>query len=199
MRTNRYMQRISLMATAFCSLTLVACTTTETQSFRVTGNSNVDSAYIATDADFSQYHRLLIDDMGIFFPASVHMPEEELAHIRQIFRESFLQELDAYDLTQEPGPGMLRVTASLIDLRDASYNEIPTLRRDMRDAARPGALIFLMELKDSGSDKVLARAGDSVTAPRFSPVGDPDWTAVESAAKHWATLFRVFLDKNLGN
>ncbi len=201
MPTVQSMKRVSVVTTTFCSLILVACTTVETQSFRVIGNSNVDSAYIATDADFSQYDRLLVDDMGIFFPASVRMSEEELARIRQIFRESFMKELSEYEITREPGPGMLRVTASLVDLRDATYSEIPNLRRDMRDAARPGALLFLMELRDSGTDRVLARAGDSDTAPRFASGEnpEPDWTAVESAAQRWAALFRAFLDQNLEN
>ena len=200
MATRNFMKRASAVTTTFCSLILVACTTVETQSFRVTGNADIDSAYIATDADFSQYDRLLVDDMGIFFAEGVRMPEEDLARIRQIFRESFMKELTEYEITREPGPGMLKVTASLVDLRGATYVEISNLRRDMRDAARPGALLFLMELRDSGSDRVLARAGDSETAPRFASGEnrETDWTAVESAARHWAALFRTFLDQNLG-
>ncbi len=200
MATRNFMKRASVLTTTFFSLIMVSCTTVETQSFRVIGNSNVDSAYVATDADFSQYDRLLVDDMGIFFPESVRMSEEELARIRQIFRESFMKELTEYEITREPGPGMLRVTASLVDLRDATYVEISNLRRDMRDAARPGALLFLMELRDSGSDRVLARAGDSETAPRFASGEnrETDWTAMESAAQRWAALFRAFLDQNLG-
>ena len=201
MATRNFMKRASAVTTTFCSLILVACTTIETQSFRVTGNADIDSAYIATDADFSQYDRLLVDDMGIFFAEGVRMPEEDLARIRQIFRESFTRELTEYEITREPGPGMLKVTASLVDLRGATYVEISNLRRDMRDAARPGALLFLMELRDSGSDRVLARAGDSETAPHFGSAEnrDTDWTAMESAAQRWAALFRTFLDQNLGN
>lgn len=200
MLTVLSMKRASLLTATFCCLILAACTTVETQSFRATGSTNVDSAYIATDADFSQYDRLLIDDMGIFFPEGIPMSEEELERIRQIFRESFMKELSEYEITQEPGPGMLRVTASLVDLRSAIHGEVPNLRRDMRDAARPGALLFLMELRDSGTDRVLARAGDSRTAPRFASAEDreTDWAAVESAAQRWAALFRAFLDQNLG-
>ena len=178
---------------------LAGCTTVETTSFRTTGNSNVDSAYIATDADFSRYNQLLVDDMGIFFPTSTGLPENELARIREIFREAFLSELAGYQLTQESGPDMLRVSASLIDLRNASYSEIPDIRRDLREYARPGKLLFLMELKDSGTGKVLARAGDSQAAPRFATGANTEieWNSVEDAAQHWASLFRQFLDQNL--
>ena len=186
---------------AVCGLILLtACTTVETQSFRTTGNTNVDSAYIATDADFSQYDRLLVDEMGIFFPDDAGLSAAELDRIRQIFRETFSARLTGYDITRQEGPDMLRVTASLVDLRDAAYGDISNMRRDLRDIALPGKLLFLMELRDSGSDQVLARAADSQAAPRFASGGSgaTDWVAVEEAASHWADLFRGFLDQNLG-
>lgn len=196
MPTRQFM----LLTSIFSSLLLIACTTVETQSFRATGNSNIDSSYIATDADFSQYHRLLIDDMGIFFPENSPTSREDLTRLRQIFRESFMKELSDYEITREPGPGMLRVTASLVDLRNATRAELPDMRKTLRDAAQPGALLFMMELKDSGTDRVLARAGDSTAAPQFATAENRqmDWTSVESAARHWAALFRAFLDQNLG-
>lgn len=179
---------------------LGGCTTVETQSFRTTGNTAVDSAYVATDADFSQYDRLLVDEMGIFFPDHAGLSAGELDRIRQIFRRSFSARLSGYDITREPGPDMLRVTASLVDLREAEYADVSNLRRDLRDIALPGKLLFLMELRDSGNDRVLARAADSQVAPRFSTGsgGSTDWRAVEEAADHWAGLFRNFLDQNLG-
>ena len=200
MRTLQAMKRALFAFIILSSLLTVGCTTVETQSFRATGNQDLDSSYIATDADFSQYHRLLIDDMGIFFPTSAPMSKDDLVRIRQIFRQSFMQELTGYEITQEPGPGMLRVTASLVDLRNATYAEIPDMRRDMRKIAQPGALLFMMELKDSGTNRVLARAGDSTAAPQFATPESlqVDWTSVESAAQHWAALFRVFLDQNFG-
>ena len=200
MTASQIMPRITLLTLIFSSLLLVACTTVETQSFRATGNSNVDASYIATDADFSQYHRLLIDDMGIFFPENAPMSRQDQTRIRQIFRESFMKELSGYDITQEPGPGMLQVTASLVDLRNATTADVPDMRASMSNIAQPGALLFMMELKDSGTNRVLARAGDSTTAPQFATAENRqvDWTSVESAAAHWASIFRAFLDQNLG-
>ena len=71
----------------YCSaiLALAACSTTTTQSFRVAESSNVEVAFIATDADFSKYHQLLAKDMGIFFPQNVKMSDEDLARLRQTF------------------------------------------------------------------------------------------------------------------
>ena len=89
--------------------------------------------------------------------------------------------------------------ASLIDFTNASPEDAMLVARHMRDYAKPGSIIFLMELKDSESGAVLARAGDSAHIPAFSTSPDvlTDWDAVEAAAQRWARLFREFLDENL--
>ncbi|MEM9336139.1 MAG: hypothetical protein AAGA33_14930, partial [Pseudomonadota bacterium] len=48
---------------ALATLLLTACTTVETQSFRMNRDSQIESAKIAVDADFSQYDRLRARDM----------------------------------------------------------------------------------------------------------------------------------------
>ncbi len=189
---------ISVICSAF--LAISACSTTTTQSFRVAESSNVEAAFIATDADFSKYHQLLAEEMGIFFPKNVQMSDEDVARLRQIFRDAFLPKLDHYTIVNTPVPGALAVRASLIDLRKAGVADVPHLRIELREVAKPGALVFLMEFRDPATDLVLARAADSTAAPAFAygDGGATDWSAVEAAAEHWATLFRNFLDNNLG-
>ncbi len=187
--------------TIYCSviLALAACSTTTTQSFRVAESSNVEAAFIATDADFSKYHQLLARDMGIFFPQNVSMSDEDLARLRQIFRDAFLPKLDHYTIVNVPSPGTMAVQASLIDLRKAANTDVPGLSIELRDIAKPGALVFLMEFQDPQTGKVLGRAADSTAAPDFAygKGGATDWGAVEAAAEHWSILFRDFLDNNL--
>ena len=180
---------------------LFACTTVETQSYRVSKDANVESARVAVGADFSRYSKLLVDDMGIYFPKNSTVPDEDIQKIRSIFRQTFAAELTGYDYTQEPGPGMLQVRASLVDLRNASYEDLIDFRGDLGAVSKPGALIFLMELRDSGTGEVLARASDSYANPQFAgnDNGATDWASVEAAAQHWAELFRGFLDANLGS
>ena len=179
---------------------VVGCSTVETQSFRVSRDSAIDSAQIAVGADFSGYDTLMAEDMGIYFPQNSPATEADLGRIRDIFRTAFLRELEGYRITREPGPTTMAVQASLIDLRGASAGQLPALRSDIQDIARSGSLVFLMELKDSRSGKVLARAGDSAEAPAFSTAAgaNTDWDSVEVAARKWAGLFRRFLDENLG-
>lgn len=191
---------IAAIATIGAALILAGCSTTTTQSFNVVKDSAVEASYIAVGADFSKYDRLTADDMGIFFPTRAATSVADQQRIRQIFRQAFLSRLDGYVVVQdEKGPSTLLVQASLIDYRNASGADVPSVRRELRDIAKPGALMFLMELKDSESGAVLARAADSAATPTFSTSSDTttDWTAVEEAAAHWADLFRSFLDNNL--
>ena len=181
-------------------LMIAACTTTTTQSFKVADTPNIDVGFIAIDADFSTYHQLLAEDMGIFFPRSIRLKDEELQRLRQIFRDAFLTQLTNYKIVDEAGPGTLAVQASLIDLRKAVSADVPSLRAELRDIAQPGELLFLMELRDSETNRVLGRAADSAARPAFASDDNnaTDWGSVEAAAEHWASLFRGFLDNNLG-
>ncbi len=61
------------------SLLLVAgCTTVTTQSFQNTRISNVEASYVATDADFGWFSQLRGEDMGIYYPQSSPIPENDL-------------------------------------------------------------------------------------------------------------------------
>lgn len=189
-------------AVILCSamLAILGCSTTTTQSFKVAKDSKVEAAFIATDADFSKYHQLQAIDMGIHFPTNSGMTDADVLRVRQIFRQAFLGRLIHYKISELPGPGTLAVEATLIDLRKATSADVPRLRIEIRDVAQPGALVFLMELRDSETKRVLARAADRTAKPDFATGNskETDWDTVQAAADHWATLFRNFLDNNLG-
>lgn len=190
-----------LIGLAAAGLLLAACSsTTTTQSFRKVQNPRVAASQVAVGADFGKYDRLNAVDMGIFFPSHVGTSPEDQARIRQIFRDAFLSRLTGYDIVQnQSGPSTLTVQATLIDFRNATVDDVMSVRPELRDMARPGSLVFLMELKDSRSEAVLARAADSAAAPAFATSSNAatDWPEVEAAAAHWAELFRQFLDQNL--
>lgn len=187
-----------LLAILIAAATIPACTTVETQSFRVSKNAAVESAQVSTDADFSRYSSLLAEDMGIFFPPNSPSTAEDMGRIRSIFREAFLAELQGYEIVSKPGPTTMAVQASLIDLRNSTGQQVPGMRREVRDLAVPGSIVFLMEMKDSQSGAILARAADSAATPTFAATdsAQTDWSSVEQAAQKWAELFRQFLDAN---
>lgn len=173
----------------------------ESQSFRVNKNSSVESSQTAIDADFSRYDRLLATELGIYFPQNNLTTAEDLQRIRDIFRASFLPQLEGYEIVPEPGPSTMAVEASLIDMRTAVGDQIPHMRSEIREMAKPGTIVFLMELRDSETNRVLARAADSAKAPTFSTEDgvETDWASIEDAAQHWAALFRTFLDENFAH
>lgn len=187
-----------IAAAALITTIISACSTVETQSFQVNQDSAVESAQVATNADFSKYHQLHAVDMGIFFPEGSLTSPEDIQRIRDIFRTAFLGELENYVIVTEPGPGAMTVQASLIDFRSATTNDVMSVRKELRDMASPGKILFTMEMRDSVSDRVLARAADSAKTPIIADEeGETtDWTSVENAAQHWASLFRAFLDEN---
>ena len=184
------------------ALVLAGCSTTTSQSFNVVKDSAVEKSYIATDANFGKYRNLLGKDMGIHFPTNAPQSEEDTQRIRKIFREAFLAELDGYEIVTEPGPETLTVEPTLIDMRFGTSEDVPDLRGNLSSLAQPGQLLFLMELRDSKTDRILGRAADSAgDPPQFSTpeTNATDWESVELAAQRWAGLFRQFLDKNLAN
>lgn len=182
---------------------LASCSSTEvqSQSFRVNKDSVVASSKTAIDADFNRYDQLLASELGIYFPESDLTTANDIIRIRQIFRAAFLAQLESYTIVAEPGPSTMTVDASVIDMRNAVGNEIPKMSSEVRDLAKPGTIVFLMEMRDSVTERVLARAADSAKAPTFASEDgvETDWASIEDAALHWATLFRSFLDENFAH
>jgi len=178
---------------------VTGCSTVTVQSFEAAPESRVEAAYVATGADFSRYSRLLGEDMGIFSPQARPLSAADAARLREIFRTAFLARLDGYTITDQPAPDVMTVQASLIDRRDAGLSDVPDMRAGLDTVARPGVLVFTMEMRDSTSGKVLARAADSTANPRIGGGAGAatDWAEVQAAADHWAALFRRFLDQNL--
>jgi hypothetical protein len=196
----RRIMKNSLWITLPVAASLSAGCTSTTQVFKVTKNANVEASYVAVDADFGKYDRLMASGMGIYFPTNAAPSVEDQQRTRQIFRDAFYGELTDYQIVEGKGRTTLEIQPTIVDYRNAAGGEIPNIRRDLQDIAKPGALLFLMELKDSQSGKVLARAADSASAPMFSTSSSTltDWGSVETAAARWAKLFREFLDENLG-
>lgn len=182
-------------------LVLGACTTTTiVEPFYRPENTQVDQSYISPIADFSIYTKLLAEPLEIYYPDNAPAPDEaDLERLRAIFRDAFLPKLDGYELVQEPGPDVLRVRGQIIDLKliGAVGTFEPTGR--LQELVTRGQLTFLMEIGESLTDRVLARAGETEDGSSTS-LSDEEagWGEVETAAERWATMFRTWLDANLG-
>ncbi len=184
------------------ALLLTACsTTTIVEPFYRPESARVEQAFVSPDADFSIYTKLLAQPLEIYYPDNAPAPsEEELDRLRQIFRDAFLAELDDdYEIVQEPGPDVLTVLAQIIDLKVTGAIGTFEPNGRLQYLVTKGQLTFLMEVRDSLTDRVLARAGETEdgTATSLTEV-EASWAEVDVAAQRWAGLFRSWLDENLG-
>jgi hypothetical protein len=173
--------------------------TTTTTPYVRQSNTAVEHAYIQPGADFSQYTKLMTDGLEIYFPESdTPPPEEQLERIRESFRKAFTDAIgDDYEVVDAAGPDVLMVKAQLIDMKVTGAAGGYTASGRLRDLVARGELTFLMEMSDSQTGNVLARAADRTTD--VSTGGDSaEWAEVDKAARYWAGLFRNWLDNSLG-
>jgi Protein of unknown function (DUF3313) len=181
---------------------LGACTTTTiVEPFYRPDTARVEQAYLSPTADFSLYTKLMASPLEIYYPENAPPPTEaELERLRQIFREAFLDELRSdYEIVSAPGPDVMHVSAQVLDLKITGVQGAFTPTGRLQDIVAQGHLTLLMEFRDSMSNRVLARAGETERGPSNAlSDGEASWTEVEDAARYWASLFRTFLDENLG-
>jgi len=187
------------LACLTCVLLLAACSTVTYESYRPVQNRNVDIAYVADGANFGKYRRLLVEEMGIFYPTHAPASEEDIAKVRAAFQEAFRRHLDGYEIVTKPAPDVMKVRGSLVDLRHTAADRLPNLSDDLNAILQAGKLTFLIEMRDAQSGNLLLRAADTQKSPRIDMPDDAiaPTDEVVAAAEYWAQMFRNFLDQNL--
>jgi hypothetical protein len=197
----RRLLRTSLIA-VLASAGVMACVETSVESFRKVPDSRADSVYIKSGVDFSRFRKLRVAPLEIYYSEGPVEPDpEDLARVRQIFRDAFLAAIGSdYELVDEPGPGVLGVRASLVDLELTPVTGTVPIKGRAASLVANGQLSFFMELRDSQTGEILARGGDQekAAAEIETAASDRDWAQTEAAAMRWAQMFRDFLDDNLG-
>jgi hypothetical protein len=169
-------------------------------------------AYSRPGASLASYKRVMIEPVEVAFDKnwnperaggrmklSKERREEIRAGVARIAQEEYAKELAKgnYPVVTEPGPDVLRVKLSLIDVfinaPDASGpGRVKTY------APEAGHMTLVAELSDSTSKQVLARVADrrEVGADRLSMTGsgvnEQDFRV---AAAAWAAIMRQALDK----
>jgi hypothetical protein len=189
---------VAVLAVAVLSLN--ACTkTVVTGSFNRVPNTTVEYAYINEQVDFSQYTKLMNGGLAIYYPEDEEPPDPaEINRIREYFRDAFTSAIgDDYEIVDEPGPGVMKVQGQVIDMKMTSGGTVMDVSGRLRDIVAHGELTFLMEMSDSLTGQVLARAGDKSSDISVDK-GDATWDDVRRAAEYWAGLFRNWLDNYLG-
>ena len=135
--------------------------------------------YVKPDADFSVYNRFMILDCYVAFKKNwkrdynrsqtslgARVKDSDMERIKremaELFKEVFIETLsedDGYPLTDSPAEDVLLIRPAVIDL-DATAPDIPKAGRSYTFVDSKGAATMFIELHDSVSGEILARAID---------------------------------------
>ncbi len=174
-------------------------------------NTRLDAVWIRPGIDLSGYDKLTLVGAGIKyrsvrevrrlnlsndseFPLDARQRERIEESVREVFSEE-MAKIDGFEITMEDGPGTLALTGTLIDV----VSFVPPDRLGNVDyyLSSLGAATLILELSDSMSGQVLARAADGrsidvVFAGESNPVSNR--FELERELDRWADVIRNGLE-----
>jgi hypothetical protein len=174
----------------------------------------LDLAYARPGASLAAYKRVKLDPVEVQFDKSweptrtgsrIKLGAEEREKIRagvaKLVEEEFakvLQKGDAYQITSESAPDVLRVKASVLNV----YINAPSdtsAGRSKTYVSSAGQMTLLAELSDAASGQMLARVADRREGNSMARMQRADSIENEAAARDvaaaWAQILRKALDK----
>lgn len=180
-------------------------------------NSRADQAWARPGFDLSGYDRIMLEDAGIEYRPGGESPrttidssrgadhyeltEDQKSRLESVLMQAFHQELgrsDAFEIVDEPGPGVLLVRGSLLDVVSKVPPE-PIGRTDFY-LTSVGEATLVVELRDSVTNAIMARAVDRRAAERpggtmFESNRVTNTTEVRRLAQTWASRLRTRLEE----
>jgi hypothetical protein len=171
--------------------------------------SVMDAAWVKPDFDLTPYTKLMIANAGVAYkkldPVSEFqarsetefaVQEENKARFEQILKEEFTEELEKierYEIVTQPGPDVLLLVGGVIDVLSRVPPDIDSARfgRGGVYLQSVGEATLVVELRDSLSGEVLARAADRRAAESpfaFEANTVTVWAEVRRLAQTWASL-----------
>jgi hypothetical protein len=180
--------------------------------YRVRGTS-LDDVWVKADFDLTPYSKIMPVNGGIAyrevrdpgntararssateFPISQANRRRLVDTVSEEFRNEF-EGLENYELVSEPGPDVLTLKLSLIDVVSSVPPE--TIGRTDVYLRSVGEATLVLELYDSESGELLARAVDRRAAESAYPQqSNPvtNWAEVRRLASTWARILRQGFD-----
>lgn len=176
--------------------------------------SALEGVWVKPGADVRPFQRLLIGDIrmaykrpprsgrsstGNNFPLTRSQAERLERLLRETLTEQ-IEESESWSMAEEPGPDVLLIEPSLMDL----VVSVPPSQQPTQTTftTSTGAVTLVLELRDSETHEILARAADrsEARAPGTSsqqlfwsnPVSNT--SAVRSIFRRWARIFVARLD-----
>lgn len=172
--------------------------------------SSMDMAWVKLDINLSSYTKIMVVPAQMSFKAvrnpglrsnATEFPLSE--HQKQTLRDTltsvFVEELGKlkhYQVVTQPGPDVLQVQGAILDV----VSHVPpqqagrggTILRDIGEAT------LVVELRDSMSNEILARAVDHRTVSASRPMKSTsinNLAEVRFAARHWASMLGKRLEQ----
>lgn len=171
-------------------------------------SKQVDTVYATPGLSLARYKRVMLDSVDIAFKLDwekrhPEVSESDITRIRSqgaaVFYEIFsaaLTQNGGYPITTQPGPDVLRVTASVTELDVAATPGTGGNQRMY--VVSPSDLTLLMELRDAQSGALLVRAIDREKGRSFGNLQVEGAVANSAEARRalemWAGLLRNGLD-----
>ena len=177
-------------------------------------NAAVAISYRKPDVDFSGYSKVMLLDVHIAFKKNWKrdhrgINNKDMERIKRrgadLFRQTFVDVLEegGYPVVYEAGEDVLLLRPALIDL-DVKAPDVMKPGRTRTYAATAGAVTLYLEVFDSFSGEILARAADRKGARNYSNGWRMTGTSVHGSAearrifKAWANLLKDRLDEVRG-
>jgi hypothetical protein len=178
--------------------------------------SVVDAAWVKPTLDLTPYKKLMIVSQGVSFrklePVSdfqarnesqFPVKEENKERLSRELKTAFeaeLAKLDRYGIVNQPGPDVLLLVGAVIDVVSNIPPDIDSARfgRGGVYLTSIGDATLVIELRDSESGEILARAADRRAAESpfaFEVNNVTAWTEVRRMASYWASLLRRRLEE----
>jgi hypothetical protein len=175
-------------------------------------HARLDAVWARPEADVVAYRSVMLDPLEVSFARNWsprasggrRLTPSDVADIQSrlaaLFREVFRSELErgGYPLVEEPGPETLRATAAIVNLFVTAPDTM-TPGRSRTYTANPGSMTLVMELRDSISGELLARAVDTRSGRNTGVMNLTDRASNTAEARRaigvWASALRRALDE----
>jgi hypothetical protein len=181
-------------------------------------SKKLDHVYKLPQADFSGYKRVRLDPIEVEFDKnwkpnqserspSRRLTNEDLEKIKKAlaeeFRKVFTEELtkNGYPVVEESDDDVLRVSAAIVNLYITAPEKM-SAGRSRTYTSSAGHMTLVVELRDSVTGKLMARAVDSVqgrdTGNFMITNSVTNMSSARTALTKWAQVLREGLDDATG-
>jgi hypothetical protein len=183
------------------------------EGLKLVPNTKVSALYLREGADFSSYDKVTLLDCYVAFKknwkrdhnsaSSMKVSDEDMTRIKNYLAEEFKKVFTARLTTKgeqvvaAPAPGALVLRSAIINLDVVAPDAHNQIGRTFTSAASAGQATLYLELFDSVTGELLARALDVESAGARGYIGMRNGVTNRSDAnvmlKKWADLFATFL------